>query len=76
MAEHVKDLIILTTAAQLMSLITNYLWCILLFAPARAFWMLWKNIISPWLFAPAPEETELDEKKQRKLERKMKRANR
>lgn len=76
MAEHVKDLIILTTAAQLTSLISNYLWCLLLFAPARAFWMLWKNVISPWLFAPAPEETELDEKKQKKLDRKMRRANR
>ena len=30
MAEHVKDLIILTSAAQLSSLISNYFWCLLL----------------------------------------------
>ena len=74
MAEHVKDIIILTSIAQLTSLVSNYLWLILLFAPARLGYMAWKSIISPWLFAPAPEETELDEKKQKKLERKMRRA--
>ena len=74
MAEHIKDLVILTCAAQLTSLISNYLWCLLLLVPARAFFMLWKNVISPWLFAPAPEEEEMDEKKQRKLDRKMRRA--
>jgi hypothetical protein len=35
--------------------------------------MAWTNFISPWLFAPAPEE-EVDEKKQKKMERKMKRG--
>merc|ERR1739844_577575 len=47
MAEHIKDLVILTCAAQLTSLISNYLWCLLLLVPARAFFMLWKNVISP-----------------------------
>jgi len=56
MAEHVKDLIELTSAAQLSSLISNYFWCLLLLAPARGFWMLWKYMISPWLFAPATEQ--------------------
>merc|ERR1711994_671569 len=41
MAKHVKDLIELTSAAQLSSLISS----------ARGFWMLWENMISPWLFA-------------------------
>lgn len=36
--------------------------------------MAWRNIISPWLFAPAPEDDEMDAKKQKKLERKMRRA--
>jgi len=76
MAEHVKDLIILTSAAQLSSLISNYFWCLLLLAPARGFWMLWKNIVSPWLFAPAPEPDEMDEKKKAKIDRKMRRAAR
>ncbi len=73
MAEYVKDLIILTSASQLTSLITNYFWLLLLLAPLRAFFMAWRSIISPWLFAPAPEQDEMDEKKQRKMERKMKR---
>lgn len=72
MAEHVKDLIILTSGVQILSLISNYLWLLLTFAPLRAFWMAWVNIISPWIFAPAPEEQE-DPKKQKKLERKLRR---
>lgn len=74
MAEHVKDAIILTSIAQILSLLSNYLWWIILFGPLRLLWMAWKSIISPWLFAPAPEEEEIDEKKQRKLDRKMRRA--
>ena len=98
MAEHIKDLVILTAvrsksnrysskppsisssnnlvfqASQILSLTTNYFWLLLLFAPLRAFYMAWKSIISPWLFAPAPEPDEMDEKKQRKLDRKMIRA--
>ena len=49
---------------------------LLLLAPARGFWMLWKNIVSPWLFAPAPEPDEMDEKKKAKIDRKMRRAAR
>ena len=40
--------------------------------PARAGYMLWTNILAPWIFAEAPE---VDEKKQKKMERKMKRAD-
>ncbi|XP_075228576.1 transmembrane protein 208 isoform X2 [Lycorma delicatula] len=71
-AEHVKDLIILTSAVQVLSLLSNYFWVLWLLAPARGFWLLWVNILSPYFFqqAPAPE---VDEKKQRKLERKMRR---
>merc|ERR1711953_459793 len=74
MAEHVKDLVILTCISQISSLANNYLWLILLFAPARLAWMAWTSIISPWLFAPPPETDEMDEKKQKKLDRKMRRA--
>ena len=73
MAEHVKDAIILTAAVQVLALLSNYCWFLLLFAPLRCAQMLWTNVISPWIFAPPPEE-EIDEKKQKKLERKMKRA--
>ena len=39
-------------------------------APSRAFYMLWVNILAPWFFAEAPE---VDEKKNKKAERRMKR---
>lgn len=74
-AEHLKDLIILTSVVQILSIASNYFWCLLLLAPGRAFHLLWKNILAPWVFAPAPVvDEEKEEKKQRKLERKMKRV--
>lgn len=73
MAEHVKDLIILTAAVQVVALLSNYFWYLLLLVPLRGGQMLWSNVISPWIFAPPPEEN-IDEKKQKKLERKMKRG--
>ncbi|XP_001987683.2 transmembrane protein 208 isoform X2 [Drosophila grimshawi] len=73
-AEHVKDLIILTSGTLLLSLISNYFWMVLLLAPIRAAWMLWGAVIQPWLSSRnAAEEPEVDEKKQRKLDRKMRR---
>jgi hypothetical protein len=68
-----QDAVILTAAVQSLAIFTNYAWFLLLLAPARLFWMAWTNFISPWIFAPAPEE-EVDEKKQKKMERKMRRA--
>jgi len=73
MAEHVKDAIILTAGTQMLSLISNYLWLLLLLLPLRVFWMAWVSVISPWLFAQPPEETEADLKKQKKMDRKMRR---
>lgn len=70
-AEHIKDLIILTAITQLLSLISNYFWWLWALAPARGFWMLWKNILGPWFFQPAPEDPQTDPKKSRKMERKM-----
>lgn len=73
-AENVKDLIILTSGTLLMALISNYFWLVLLLAPIRAGWMLWGSFIKPWLAQRnAQEEPELDEKKQKKMERKMRR---
>jgi hypothetical protein len=42
-------------------------------APGRAFYLLWVNILSPWFFQEAPE---VDEKKQKKMDRKLKRQQR
>lgn len=71
-AENVKDLIILTTGTQLMSLTSNWFWLLFTLAPARAIWMLWRSVLQPWLSSKSDEQPELDDKKQKKLERKMK----
>merc|ERR1719500_976197 len=76
LAEHLKDLIILTAGSQALSLLSGWLWLLLLLAPARAALMLWTNIIAPWIFQPAEESEELSDKKQKKLDRKMKRSMR
>ncbi|CAK9798155.1 Transmembrane protein 208 [Anthophora quadrimaculata] len=74
-AEHVKDLIILTSGVQILSLISNYFWLLWLLVPLRGGWMVWKQLLAPWFFAPAPEQPEISEKKQRKLEKKMARRH-
>ena len=47
LVEHVKDAIILTAVAQSLSLLSNYGWLLLSFAPLRILWMAWKSIIAP-----------------------------
>ncbi|XP_057291504.1 transmembrane protein 208-like [Hydractinia symbiolongicarpus] len=71
MAEHAKDLLLVTAIIQTLSLISNYFWLLWLVVPGRGVYMLWVNILSPWFFAEPPPE--LDEKQQKKMERKMKR---
>ncbi|KAG5887426.1 hypothetical protein JTB14_024625 [Gonioctena quinquepunctata] len=76
-AEHVKDIIILTAGCQILSaLISNHFWWLWLLAPARGGWIAWKNILQPYFFQQSPNEPEVNEKKQKKLERKMKRMQR
>ncbi|XP_033755458.1 transmembrane protein 208-like [Pecten maximus] len=70
MSEHAKDLILFTSIVQSVSLLSNYFWLLWLLVPGRAFYMLWVNILAPWIFAPPPE---VDEKKTKKMERKMRR---
>lgn len=73
-SEHLKDLIILTALVQLLSLFWNGFWFLWLAAPAYALYLLWVNILGPWFFEPPPEvDQEREEKKQRKLDRKMRR---
>ncbi|CAK1588644.1 unnamed protein product [Parnassius mnemosyne] len=73
MGEHLKDVVILTSLIHLSALISNFFWLLLLLIPLRAFWLIWMNILSPWIFEEVPEDTEQDEKKRKKMERKMKR---
>lgn len=73
-AEHLKDLVILTTLVQILSLTTSYFWLLELLAPIRGMYLFWVNVLGPWFFAPAPEaDEEREEKKQRKLDRRMRR---
>ncbi|XP_018325336.1 transmembrane protein 208 isoform X2 [Agrilus planipennis] len=72
--EHVKDIIILTAGCQLLSsVVSNYFWLLWLLAPARGFWLLWKNILAPYFFQQAPTDSEVESKKQKKIERRMRR---
>lgn len=74
MGEHIKDIVILSSITQVLALINNYFWLLLLILPIRVFWLLWTNILGPWFFQEAPENTEKDEKKKKKMERKYKRS--
>lgn len=70
----IKDLIILSSCTLILALVSNYFWLLLLLVPVRLLWLLWGSVLRPWLSQErASEETEVDEKKQRKLERKMRR---
>ncbi|CAB3407807.1 unnamed protein product [Caenorhabditis bovis] len=67
--EYCKDTIILTVITQLLTTFTNYAFLLLLAFPAFAGYKLFFGIILPWLTAPS-EAPEIDDKKQRKLDRK------
>ncbi|XP_008308731.1 transmembrane protein 208 [Cynoglossus semilaevis] len=72
MAEHLKDVILLTAIVQVLSTISSYFWYLWLLAPARALHLLWVNFLGPWFMAEnptAPEE--VNEKKQRRQERRQ-----
>ncbi|CAG0914510.1 unnamed protein product [Notodromas monacha] len=74
-AEHVKDIIILTSICQCLSVISNYFWLLWLLVPLMAFRLFWKYILKPYFFQPVPvENEERNEKKAKKLERKMAKA--
>lgn len=69
-SEYVKDVILFSVIVQVLSLISSYFWWVLLIAPIYVFYLLWKNFIGPWIFAPAPEES--TEKEQKKPKEKIK----
>nr|XP_055065944.1 transmembrane protein 208-like [Misgurnus anguillicaudatus] len=74
MAEHLKDVILLTAIVQVLGTLSSYFWYFWLLAPARAFHLLWVNFLGPWFSADsqaAPEENEKNDKKQRRQERRQ-----
>ncbi|KAM4603048.1 transmembrane protein 208 isoform 2-T2 [Polymixia lowei] len=72
MAEHLKDVILLTAIVQVLSTISSYFWYLWLLAPARALYLLWVNFLGPWFSAESPSAPEeVNEKKQRRQERRQ-----
>lgn len=72
MAEHLKDVILLTAIVQVLSTISSYFWYLWLLAPARALHLLWVNFLGPWFTAESPSAPEeVNEKKQRRQERRQ-----
>ncbi|UYV62788.1 TMEM208 [Cordylochernes scorpioides] len=69
-AETIKDCIILTAIVQSISILSDYCLLFWLLAPIQCARLLWINFLGPWFFQPAPPE--VDEKKQRKMERRQK----
>lgn len=76
-ADYLKDLIITTAICTALSLFSNGFWLLWLWLPAFFVYKIWMTVVAPWIFAPAPEELppEIADKKRRKMERKMARAN-
>ncbi|XP_013856980.1 transmembrane protein 208 [Austrofundulus limnaeus] len=72
MAEHLKDVILLTAIVQVLSTISAYFWYLWLLAPVRALHLLWVNFLGPWFMAENPSAPEeVNEKKQRRQERRQ-----
>ncbi|XP_053624252.1 transmembrane protein 208 [Plodia interpunctella] len=74
MGEHIKDVVILSSVTHVLAAISDYFWFLLLLLPLRAFYLLWVNILGPWFFQASPDEDN-DEKKRKKLDKKMKRVH-
>ncbi|XP_010080186.1 PREDICTED: LOW QUALITY PROTEIN: transmembrane protein 208 [Pterocles gutturalis] len=71
-SRHLKDVILLTAIVQVLSCFSLYIWYFWLLAPGRAFYLLWVNILGPWFTADSsPAGQELNEKKQRRQERRQ-----
>ncbi|KAL1006989.1 hypothetical protein UPYG_G00080260 [Umbra pygmaea] len=73
MAEHLKDIVLLTAIIQVLSTLYSYFWYLWLLAPARAMFLLWVNFLGPWFSAETPggPPEEVNEKKQRRQERRQ-----
>ncbi|XP_073522760.1 transmembrane protein 208 isoform X1 [Phyllobates terribilis] len=73
MAEHLKDVVLLTAIVQVLSCFSLYIWSFWLLAPGRALYLLWVNVLGPWFSADsssaAPQEQ--NEKRQRRQERRQ-----
>jgi len=75
-SEHISDAIILTSATEVLTSFSRYFWLLMLAVPFRLFFMLWKNVLGPWFFQSpnTVDQEEINEKKQKKMERRLKRS--
>lgn len=72
MAEHLKDVILLTAIVQVLSTLSSYFWYLWFLAPARAVHLLWVNFLGPWFTAENPSAPEeVNERKQKRQERRQ-----
>lgn len=69
-AEYAKDVIILTSALQVLSAISNYIWLFWLLLPGYITYKLWTTLIWPWITS-GPPDVESEGKKQKVKFRKM-----
>jgi hypothetical protein len=70
-SEYAKDAIIFSVIVLALSLISSYFWLALIVVPVYVFYLLWKNFLGPWFFAPAPEEDPAQDQKKVKEKRKI-----
>jgi hypothetical protein len=69
-SEYAKDIILFAAIIFVCTLISDYFWLLLLVAPMYAFFLIWKNFLGPWFFAPAPEKEDQQDQKKVKEKRK------
>lgn len=69
-----KDIVILTAGTQLVSMLSEFFWLLMLLLPIRAGWLLWQTVGKQFFQGDPAEEAPVNEKKQKKLMRKMNRA--
>ncbi|XP_040265994.1 transmembrane protein 208 [Bufo gargarizans] len=73
MAEHLKDVVLLTAIVQVLSCFSLYFWYFWLLAPGRALYLLWVNVLGPWFSTDSSSTAppEQNEKRQRRQERRQ-----
>jgi hypothetical protein len=71
-SEYLKDIILFTAIVQMLALISNYFWYLLVIVPVYVFYLLWTNFLGPWFFAPAPDSPDENNKDQNKKQQKEK----
>ncbi|VDK17513.1 unnamed protein product [Anisakis simplex] len=72
--EYCKDIVILCSSIVVIATFWSKIFWLLLLIPAYACYRIWTGILSPWFFAQPDDDDEIDEKKLRKKERKLRKA--